>query len=271
MSSVKIIAEIGWNHMGDMSLAEKMIESAASNGADYAKFQTWAVKRLKDGEWDNDGRRQIYENAELSVEKHKLLISLCEEYGIKFLSSVFSIEDAELLVSLGVSEVKIPSFESRNHDLIEYCNLNFDKIFMSTGTSTWDEIKVSAGLFEKNKLVLMHCVSAYPCEPKNANLYKMKALKDANLSESVGYSDHIFGVESAKVALGHNISVVEKHFTIDRNLPGRDNKFAILPDELKELKRFIDLHYNMHIEHGNDFLSIETDSSNKYAGRFNKK
>ena len=70
MSSVKIIAEIGWNHMGDMSLAEKMIESAASNGADYAKFQTWAVKLLKDGEWDNDGRRQIYENAELSVEKH---------------------------------------------------------------------------------------------------------------------------------------------------------------------------------------------------------
>lgn len=204
------------------------------------------------------------------VEKHKLLISLCEEYGIKFLSSVFSIEDAELLVSLGVSEVKIPSFESRNHDLIEYCNLNFDKIFMSTGTSTWDEIKVSAGLFEKQIGLNALCI-CIPLRTKNANLYKMKALKDANLSESVGYSDHIFGVESAKVALGHNISVVEKHFTIDRNLPGRDNKFAILPDELKELKRFIDLHYNMHIEHGNDFLSIETDSRNKYAGRFNKK
>ncbi len=128
IDKVKIIAEIGWNHMGDMALAEKMIKSAAENGADYAKFQTWSVKRLKEGEWDNDGRRQIYENAELNVDKHKLLISLCGECGIKFLSSVFSIGDAELLTSLNVKEVKIPSFESRNHDLIKYCNEHFENL-----------------------------------------------------------------------------------------------------------------------------------------------
>ena len=270
MNKVKIIAEIGWNHMGDMALAEKMIKSAAENGADYAKFQTWSVKRLKEGEWDNDGRRQIYENAELNVDKHKLLISLCGEYGIKFLSSVFSVGDAELLVSLNVKEVKIPSFESRNHDLIRYCNEHFEKIFMSTGTSTWSEIEFSASLVDKEKLTLLHCVSAYPCVPKNANLLKIKSLKDAMISKDVGYSDHIVGVESAKVALGCGISVVEKHFTIDKELPGRDNKFAILPYELKDLKSFIDLYYNMYTKHGDDYLPVETNSRNEYAGRFNR-
>ena len=133
----KIIAEIGWNHMGDLTIAEKMIQAAAENGADYAKFQTWSVDRLKSGEWDDDGRRQIYEKAELSYDDHLTLIRMCRKYGVQFLSSVFSIKDAELLVSLGVREVKIPSFECRNHKLIRYCDENFDRIYMSTGTSTW--------------------------------------------------------------------------------------------------------------------------------------
>ena len=107
---IKIIAEIGWNHMGDMNIAQKMIEAAAQNGADYAKFQTWSVDRLKAGEWDQDGRRQIYEKAELNREDHITLMEMCSANQIEFLSSVFSIKDAELLRSLGVREVKIPSF-----------------------------------------------------------------------------------------------------------------------------------------------------------------
>ena len=90
------------------------------------------------------------------------------------------------------------------------------------------------------------------------------------ISKDVGYSDHIVGVESAKVALGCGISVVEKHFTIDKELPGRDNKFAILPYELKDLKSFIDLYYNMYTKHGDDYLPVETNSRNEYAGRFNR-
>ena len=132
---IKTIAEIGWNHCGDMELAKQMILAAKESGATYAKFQSWSVERLKPGAWDEDGRREIYEKAELTKERHVELINYCNKTGIKFLSSVFSIKDAELLLSLGVTEVKIPSFESRNHKLIQYCDDNFDTIFMSTGTS----------------------------------------------------------------------------------------------------------------------------------------
>ena len=123
---IKVIAEIGWNHCGDMQLAKQMAKAAQKSGATYAKYQTWSVNRLKPGSWDNDGRRQIYEKAELSRENHIELINYCNKIGIKFLSSVFSINDAELLVELGCKEVKIPSFESRNHELIKYCDDNFD-------------------------------------------------------------------------------------------------------------------------------------------------
>ena len=138
---MKIIAEIGWNHCGDMGLAKQMAKAAHENGATYAKYQTWSVDRLKPGSWDEDGRRQIYEKAELTKENHIELINYCKEIGIKFLSSVFSINDAVLLFRLGCKEVKIPSFESRNHNLIKYCNNNFDTVFMSTGTSKMDEIE----------------------------------------------------------------------------------------------------------------------------------
>tara|TARA_Y100000034_G_C6888993_1_gene408663 strand:- start:169 stop:969 length:801 start_codon:yes stop_codon:yes gene_type:complete len=262
----KIIAEIGWNHMGDMRIADQMIEAAANSGADYAKFQTWSVDRLKPGEWDGDGRRQIYEKAELSRENHISLIEKCTAHGIQFLSSVFSIKDAELLKSLGVREIKIPSFESRNPELIKYCDVSFDKIYMSTGTSMWSEIKTSAALVKNSSLTLLHCVSSYPVNTEQANIKKIEYLK--NLCNSVGYSDHITGIESAKVAMGFGVDVIEKHFTVDRDLPGRDNKFAILPQELKNLKDYVILYEKMHKWHGLDCLEIEKSSREHYTGRF---
>tara|TARA_B100001123_G_scaffold437566_1_gene570042 strand:- start:29318 stop:30118 length:801 start_codon:yes stop_codon:yes gene_type:complete len=265
---IEVIAEIGWNHMGDMALAEKMIKAASESGAAYAKFQTWSVDRLKAGDWDADGRRQIYENAELTVDDHRHLIGICKKHNIKFLSSVFSIDDAKLLVSLGIKEVKIPSFECRNSALLSYCNKSFDKIFMSTGTSTWDEISSSCKLLCDVNLVLMHCVSSYPCDPAIANIRKLENLK--TITKNIGYSDHIFGVESAKVAMKYDVCAIEKHFTIDHNLPGRDNKFAILPHELKNLCDYIHMHEQMHIWHGLDFLEQERSSREFYTGRFNK-
>ena len=263
---IKIIAEIGWNHMGDMNIAQKMIEAAAQNGADYAKFQTWSVDRLRPGEWDDDGRRQIYEKAELSREDHITLMEVCSVNQIAFLSSVFSTKDAELLRSLGVKEVKIPSFECRNSELISYCDKNFDKIYMSTGTSAWPEIEKSSTLVSNSSLTLLHCVSSYPGNPEQANIAKIKHLKE--LCNSVGYSDHIMGVESAKVAMAYGIDVIEKHFTIDKDLPGRDNKFAILPHELKDLKDYVILHEQMHKWHGLDYLESEKASREHYTGRF---
>ena len=264
---VKVIAEIGWNHGGDMELAKKMILAAKESGATYAKFQSWSVERLKPGVWDEDGRREIYEKAELTKERHIELIDYCNQVGIKFLSSVFSIKDAELLVELGVKEVKIPSFESRNHDLIKYCNDNFDIVFMSTGTSTLEEIKESISYFTKATMYLMHCVSVYPGEYKIANLPKMIELQ--KIHTLVGYSDHIQGIDSAKIAIGKGAIVIEKHFTTDNNLPGRDNKFAILPSDLFDLYKYISYINEMMIDHGTGYNELEKNSRINYTGRFN--
>lgn len=265
---LRIIAEIGWNHCGDIKLAKKMAKEAAISGATYAKFQTWSVKRLKEGSWDSDGRREIYEKAELSINDHKQLIDYCNQIGIRFLSSVFSLPDAQLLVDLGIKEVKIPSFESRNEHLIKFCDKNFNNVFMSCGTSTIDEIKSSLSFFKKTNLFLMHCVSVYPGTYEIANLPKMKKLM--TLHKNVGYSDHIEGVESAKIAIGEGAKVIEKHFTIDNDLPGRDNKFAILPNELKDLTNFINNREMMLESTGMGYNSMEEDSRNNYAGRFDK-
>lgn len=264
-----VIAEIGWNHCGDMSLAKQMAEAAAIAGATYAKYQTWSVSRLTNGPWDTDGRREIYEKAELSIGNHIELIKYCNDIGISFLSSVFSIPDAKLLKDLGCTEVKIPSFESRNHELIEYCGKHFKTVFMSTGTSTLEEIKESKKYFGNSaKWYLMHCVSTYPCDYKIANLPKMLQLK--NIHKHVGYSDHIEGIESAKIAIGYGAEVIEKHFTIDKNLPGRDNKFAILPNELLGLTTYISYINDMMIDHGTGYNMLESESRNVYAGRFNR-
>ena len=269
---MKVIAEIGWNHCGDMKLAKQMAKAAKDSGATYAKYQTWSVDRLKPGSWDTDGRREIYEKAELSKKDHIELITYCDSIGIKFLSSVFSISDAILLFQLGCKEVKIPSFESRNHELIRYCDKNFDTVFMSTGTSTYEEIEKSVlhvGISEDSATdwYILHCVSTYPCSPSQANILRMGRLKDLGLE--VGYSDHIQGVESAKVAIGEGARVVEKHFTVDNNLPGRDNKFAILPEQMKDLTDYIKLREEMFISHGDDFQESESDSRLNYTGRFN--
>ena len=270
---IEVIAEIGWNHMGDMNIAKNMIEAAKDSGATYAKFQTWSVNRLKNGEWDNDGRREIYTKAELSVDDHKTLIEHCNKVGIEFLSSVFSVPDARLLRDLGIDKVKIPSFECRNKELIQFCDDNFSVVFMSTGTSKWEEIKASVKLFTKATLVLMHCVSSYPADYKKANITKLahlKTLYSPLVRVHVGYSDHIFGVESCKVAMGYGLSAIEKHFTVDRNLPGRDNKFAILPHEMKELTEYIKIFNEMHQFHGLDYQPCEEASRTHYTGRFNK-
>ena len=264
---IKVIAEIGWNHCGDMDIAKKMILASKNSGANFAKFQTWSTKRLKHGEWDHDGRREIYEKAQLTNENHIMLKDFCESNNIEFLSSAFSIPDAELLVEINCKSVKIPSFESRNTNLIKFCDSNFEKVFMSTGTSNFVEIKSSVNLFKNSELNLMHCVSMYPCNYENANLNKMKGLM--KLHDKVGYSDHIQGVESAKIAIGEGACVIEKHFTIDNDLPGRDNKFAILPGNLKDLSDYISNRKAMFEDYGLDFQQGELDSRNNYEGRFN--
>ena len=263
-----VIAEIGWNHMGDMELAEKMIIRAKESGADIAKFQTWQVSRLKEGEWDLDGRKEIYIKAELSEKDHILLMQVCKKNEIEFMSSAFSISDAKLLKKLGCNHLKIPSFEIGNLNLLNYCKDNFKKIYLSTGTANEKEILDVKSMFENwdGKLIVMHCVSAYPCESKNINLPRINHLR--NYFNHVGFSDHTQGIKATISSLSLNPEAIEKHFTVNKDLPGRDNKFAILPSEMSFLTSLIkDKNLSM-IDHGISFQEIETSSREEYRGRF---
>ena len=162
--------------------------------------------------------------------------------------------------------MKIASFESRNPTLLTYCDSHFDRVYLSTGTSSVDEIEEHINYLPTSDVVLLHCISSYPLESKNANLPRIVMLRD--LTDKVGYSDHTFGVEGAKISLEYEPYVIEKHFTTDQSLPGRDNKFAILPHELKELSDYIKMREEMNISHGGGYLECEQEARDIMTGRF---
>jgi len=263
---IKLIAEVGWNHMGDMNLAKDMIVEAVNSGADIVKFQTWSEKNLKQGPWDDDGRREIYKEAELSFDDHIFLKNECEKNGVEFLTSIFCIKDLSIIEKLNLKTIKIPSHEIYNRLLIKELNNKFEKILLSAGACTWQEIEEAVRIIDEDKLVLMHCVSAYPCPEENVNFSKLKRLK--KLSKEIGYSGHYQGVEDAIVAIAMGATFIEKHFTIDQQLPGRDNKNAILPKHLKKIAEFRDLFSKMMQDRGFEVQEIEKDIYQNYRGRW---
>lgn len=283
---VEIIAEIGWNHMGNMSLAEEMIAAAAESGADYAKFQTWDVNRLKPGPWDTDGRRQIYEKAMLTAEDHYTVSNACKRHKIKFLSSCFCYDDMYKIRNVS-KEIKIPSHESRNVSLITSALAQFDRVFVSCGAMTHDEFRHLLEIIKIlvpvesvwKRICLMHCVSAYPCASGDIHIARMNRMNDcmkqmyvANIYPSkpmLGYSGHHETIWDAVMAVANGADVVEKHFTIDRNLPGRDNAMAILPGNLKILRQFCDEQEGMLGNPDIEYRECEKDIRENYAGRWN--
>ena len=265
---VKLISEIGWNHMGNMTLAKEMIAESKNSGADFAKFQTWKVKNLKNGPWDKDGRIDIYKKAELSDNQHYELKEFCDEKEIKFLTSVFNIDDLDFLSKLDLEYIKIPSHEVNNIDLIKKSIDLFPKVLISTGASLWQEIMNLINKFGTKNVIYMHCTSAYPCEPKNVNFPRLLELK--KLVETIGYSGHYNGIDDAKIAITFGAKYIEKHFTLDNNLPGRDNKFAILPGDLKNLDNFRKNYKEMNIKKGLDLQEEEKDIYKVYRGRWSK-
>ena len=275
MNQIKIIAEIGWNHMGDMHLASKMIEAAATSGATHVKFQTWSVSKLKNGPWDEDGRKEIYQKAELSKEDHIFLLKECQKHNVKFLTSCFSSTDV-LFISTLTNEIKIPSTEIANQDLLDQIIECFKSkkdhhVYLSTGASTWNEVEEAVKTLSKNKInfTLMHCVSAYPTPANMCNMNRINDLK--KLHFDVGYSGHYHGIDDAIVAIELGATAIEKHFTIDNELPGRDNKFALLPASLKLLCQFVEIRKNMLMYHGINHLDIEENMRNVYRGRWDSK
>jgi len=267
---LKIIAEIGWNFMGDMSLAERMIKSAKESGANIVKFQYWNPDNLATGAWDSDGRREIYKMAALDEQKIGLLKAACGKYGVECLFSVFSLSGAILMKDLGEMSIKIPSHEVANFDLIRYSVDNFDRIFISTGACTKSELKKVVKIIEQSgcmdKVCLMHCVSSYPVDDCDANLRRILYLSKFGMA--VGYSDHTQSTVIPAMSVAFGSTVVEKHFTSDKDLPGRDNKFALNAAEFKNMVENIHTAICAMADKGVDFQDIERDTVENYRGRW---
>lgn len=268
---MEYIAEIGWNFMGDLDLAQKMIHDAADAGATIAKFQYWKPSKLKSGDWDNDGRKQIYEKAQLDQDKVLKLKKMCEVAKLNFLISAFNAEDAQEISNLGITNIKIPSHEIANEKLHLKCIDEFQTIYLSCGACTTDELNKIAKLYSSisssQRLVVMHCISSYPCPPEKTNLPRFKALKN-RFSGDLGFSDHSTSTLIPALSVMYGCTVIEKHFTSDKRLPGRDNQFALVKDEFKQMVMACEEAASANLDLGIDYLDIEANTVNDYRGRW---
>ena len=269
---MEYIAEIGWNFMGDIALAEKMIAAASASGASTAKFQYWNPDKLKKGAWDTDGRRQIYEKAKLSEEKISKLTELCDANKINFLVSVFNCEDLQFVLNFSKKAIKIPSHEVANLELINMALNEVEQVHLSLGACSERELMNVVEIVNKSRpndtnVTAMHCVSSYPCEEKNINLPRLDVLRKL-FNCTLGLSDHTTSSIVPALAVMKGVKVVEKHFTVNRDLPGRDNKFAMLPDMFKNMVDNCVSAENALIDHGIDAQESEMDTINNFRGRW---
>jgi N,N'-diacetyllegionaminate synthase len=265
---VEIIAELGWNFIGDMDLATNMVRAAKNSGAGTAKFQYWNPAKLKSGAWDHDGRREIYEKAFLTPEKIKLLQDVCKENDIKFLISVFNEGDALDIKNLGIKEIKIPSHEVANVKLHKFAAAEFQKCYVSMGAGSWEELCRASEIYNSSNCgwVAMHCVSSYPCPVDKINLQKLSNLR--HLHHELGFSDHTQCIVTPALSVAQGCKVIEKHFTSDNSLPGRDNKFALNPDNFLRMVENIKIAEDAFIERGITASDLEKDTINNYRGRW---
>lgn len=247
---VRIIAEAGVNHNGSLDLAKRLIDVAAEAGADFVKFQTFKAENLvtKDaakaeyqkkniGDGD-DSQLGMLKKLELSEDDHLELMRYCEERGIRFLSTAFDLESIDFLHSLGLKIWKIPSGEITNYPFLRKIAQFNEEVIMSTGMCDADDVRAAMNALadngqDLNKVTLLHCTTQYPTPMSDVNLKAMCALKD--FAEHVGYSDHTPGIEIPVAAIALGAEVVEKHFTLSRDMPGPDHRASLEPDELKAM------------------------------------
>lgn len=249
---VYIIAEAGVNHNGDINLAYKLIDVAVEAGADAVKFQTFKAKNLvskytdmatyqKNNMGHDSEQLKMLEKLELKFEDFIKLKKYCDEKEIDFLSSPFDFESIDFLEEL-VPYYKIPSGEIINFPYLKKIAEKRKPIIMSTGMATLSEIEKALNvIYEVNKyaeVYLLHCTTNYPTPFEEVNLRAMLTLKEA-FKLPVGYSDHTLGIEVPIAAVAIGAQIIEKHFTLDKNLPGPDHKASLEPDELKEMVRAI--------------------------------
>lgn len=247
-----IIAEAGVNHNGDMNLAHQLIDVAVNAGTDAIKFQTFRAERLVTAdapkaayqlETTNAGESQfeMLQRLELDADAHRALIAHCRDKHILFLSTPFDEKSADLLEALGVPAFKTPSGEITNLPYLNHIARKGKPMIVSTGMAFLGEVETAVRTIEavgNHAFALLHCVSNYPANPADTNLRAMQTMARA-FGLPVGYSDHTPGIEVSFAAVALGACIVEKHFTLDRNLPGPDHQASAEPAELAALVRGI--------------------------------
>lgn len=254
-----IIAEAGVNHNGSEELALALIAAAAETGADAVKFQTFSAKRLvrlgapkaayQERETGSGDQYSMLRALELADDAYPRLQQSCREHGIEFMSTPFDREAADLLINLGMRRLKIPSGEITNLPFLRNLAERGLPMILSSGMSTLEEVAEAVAAIRhcwKNKgivappgmLTLLHCTSNYPTAMEDVNLRAMQTMAD-HFGLAVGYSDHTAGVEVPVAAVALGAKVIEKHFTLDHQLPGPDQKASLEPDEFARMVREI--------------------------------
>ena len=249
-SKTIIIAEAGVNHNGDLALAKRMVVAAKEAGADYVKFQT-AVPELvistvapkaeyqKETTGADESQLEMCRKLHLPLSDYAGLKKYCDEVGIGFMSTPFDLVSIDCLAELGMDYWKIPSGEITNLPYLRKIASKGGKVILSTGMSTLIEVEAAVKILEKggikrDEIILLHCTTQYPTPFEAVNLRAMDSLATLGC-RSVGYSDHTQGITVSIAAVALGASVIEKHFTLDRNLPGPDQKASLEPDELRQM------------------------------------
>ena len=243
-----IIAEAGVNHNGDIETAKELINVAADAGADLVKFQTFVAERLvtesapkaeyqKVSADNSESQKAMLRKLELTEVMHHELIAHCALKNIGFLSTGFDIESINLLISLGQELFKIPSGEITNMPYLRHIGKLAKEVILSTGMSSMEEIESAINILEESgtpraRITILHCTTAYPVPLSDVNLLAMQSIR-AKFGVAVGYSDHTLGIEIPFAAVALGATVIEKHFTLNRDLPGPDHKASLEPAELK--------------------------------------
>lgn len=248
-----IIAEAGVNHNGDIKIAKKLIDVAVYARADAIKFQTFKAENVVTSSTPkakyqiknmgtDESQFEMLKKLELPASAYKELFAYCKEKNIIFISTPFDEESADFLDGMGMGIFKIPSGEITNKPLLQHIAAKIKPIFLSTGMSYLGEVEkavfwineIWGELDKKPGLTLLHCVSNYPASEEDSNLLAMKTM-EAAFGLPVGYSDHTLGVEIPIAAVVMGAKVIEKHFTLDRNMEGPDHKASLEPDELRAM------------------------------------
>lgn len=244
-----IIAEIGANHNGDMELAKKMIDSAIECGADAVKFQSWTDKSLiAQAEYDNNQKyddspkkhfgslQEMVVKYYLREDQHFLLKQYCDEKGVDFCSTPFSIEEVDLLEKLNVPFYKVASMDINNLRLLKHIASKKKPVVISTGMATLSEIEQAVKTIEDSgnkEIVILHCISIYPPNPDDIHLNNIRLFQEVFPDYAVGFSDHTIGVSVPIASIALGAAVIEKHFTTDKDLPGWDHEISADPEELR--------------------------------------